>query len=225
MVERDNFLCSVCLCFITPPTLTCISCSGTWHEECLTNWRKTAETCPLCRNTAEPMKNRRLDELVQFLTEDSPWTCRYCNAKVSERRLLAEHYNICYKLHKRSLKVTMERAQALWKIVRTNSPIGYVRISMPAQKSKTVLIDIPDLRETPHKVEYHVDIVCHKQKPQQYRMILRAEPFNSPFRLIGILESDKLPMIFVKKIKKSGEPLCDFTNATKRHICLWIYVV
>lgn len=225
MVESDKFLCSICLTFITPPTLTCISCSSTWHEDCLAGWRKTSETCPICRGIAEPMKNRRLDELIEFLTEDAPWSCNYCGVKIAERRLLVEHYNVCYKLHKRSLKLTMKEARTLWKLVRKDSPLGYVRISVPQQKSKTLIIDIPDLRETPQKQEYHLDVVCHKKRPHRYRMLIRIEPFQKPLRIAGIIESDNLPTMFIKKITKSGEVLHDFNNVSKRHVYLWIYVM
>jgi len=171
------------------------------------------------------MKNRRLDELIDFLTENSPWQCSYCKTKLPERRLLREHRSVCFKFRKQSLKVVTKAARAIWKLIRKDAPLGYVRMSVPQQKSKSVLIAIPDLRETPFKQEYNLDIVAHKKKEHRYRMILRVEPYKSPFRVIGILESDSVPLIFVKKITKSSETLCDFNNITKRRFYLWIYVI
>ena len=48
--NKENDICSICLeKFVKKDKIITLDCEHYYHDECITNWLKKDETCPLCR--------------------------------------------------------------------------------------------------------------------------------------------------------------------------------
>lgn len=62
--------CAICLCELAsaePGSLTCMPCDHMFHEECLTQWLRSHNTCPVCRDTVEADDTLRPNSLAALL--------------------------------------------------------------------------------------------------------------------------------------------------------------
>lgn len=64
--------CSICLDNITDDTKKITQCKHTFHEECLTRWLHTNNSCPLCRTHIVHVSEPTLNVPLQFWFNRNP---------------------------------------------------------------------------------------------------------------------------------------------------------
>lgn len=225
MTDTGKFICSICLSFLGPPTLMCVDCSTTWHTSCIEKWHKTAASCPSCRSATPAIRNRIFDDLIDFVTQDDSWKCEHCSAKVEDRKKLGEHFALCPILNSTALEIALKETNVVWKLARDAAPLGYMQLTLPrTKKVKSLLIDVPDLREKPEQLQFLLDIQPHPRHTNRFQLSLRqqvAGEYN--LRFIGVIEVNDKPTIFSVHYTASPTVLCTFTGKSK--IMLWIYAI
>lgn len=225
MSDKDKFLCSICLRFISAPTLFCLQCKTSWHQECIEEWRADPKhVCPICRSVSAPTKSGILDDLLDFLTEDAAWKCEHCNVKLEDRHKLAEHTALCPTLAAKAFRRAVEQAELIWKLAQQSESLSYMRIHLPKKKKlKTILVDVPDLRDKPDKLQFVLRIQSHAKKETHYRLTLSEdEEKKAKVHFAVIVECDKQPFVYAVSFAPPTTKLCDIV-CTSGFILFWIY--
>lgn len=203
----------------------CPDCSTTLHTECLQKWNKTANSCPHCRSLTPPIRNRIFDDLIDFVTHDCEWKCEHCHAKVEDRKQLGLHFALCPVLNAAALDVAAEKAKVVWALAKEAAPLGYMQLTLPkTKKVKSLLIDVPDLRENPSPLQFLLDIQPHPRDPERFQLSLRqqeAAEFNLTF--MGVVDANEKPFVFTVSYRFSPTTLCTFKGKGKFKI--WIYAI
>jgi len=61
LINIDHDVCSICLCDINL-IYTTTGCNHIFHTECINNWIKDNETCPVCRTILKPVDSEEIPE-------------------------------------------------------------------------------------------------------------------------------------------------------------------